>query len=69
MAPMKQKAFKEVEAKEAVLSSTVQWKKKTTKRNGDRAHRLKDLKRYKPIAKYRSYIDPNSNNCKKESEL
>lgn len=68
MTPMKQKAFKEVEAKEAVLSSTVQWKKHT-KRNGDRAHRLKDLKRYKPIAKYRPYIDPNSNNCKKENEL
>lgn len=30
------------------------------------AHRLKDLKRYQPTAKYRPYMNPNSNKLQKE---
>lgn len=39
---------------------------KEKKKGMETAHRLKDLKRYQPTAKYRPYMNPNSNKLQKE---
>lgn len=63
MAPMKQAALKGVGRKEPESSTNKPQRKRKKWRQSSW---IKRLKRYQPIAKYRPYMDPNSNKLQKE---